>query len=299
MQTIAVLAFPGVVAFDLALACHVFGTAGYDVRVCGAGTAAAGAFDVAPRHPLRAAARADVVVVPGTDAEEAPDGAVVEAVRRASGRVVSICTGAFVLGAAGRLDGRRCTTHWAYADALARRHPTATVEPDVLYVDEGDLMTSAGVAAGIDLCLHIVAQDRGASVANRVARRMVVAPHRAGGQAQFIQRPVADAGGGLAATMAWMTERLGEPLTVDDLAAHAGYSPRTFARRFRAQTGTTPLAWLFQHRVAAARQLLETTDLPVESIADTCGFGTATGLRDHFRRATRTTPTAYRTAFRT
>lgn len=298
MQTVAVLAFPGVVGFDLAIACHVFGGAGYDVAVCGSAPAAAGAFDVVPRHEMGDAVEADVVVVPGTDVEDVGEG-LVAAVRAARGTVVSICTGAFVLGAAGRLDGRRCTTHWAYTDALAQRHPSATVGPDVLFVDEGDLLTSAGVAAGIDLCLHIVAKDRGTAVANRVARRMVVAPQRSGGQAQFIDRPVADVGGGLAATRAWMLERLAEPLTVEAMAAHAGYSPRTFARRFRAETGTTPLAWLVEQRVRAARRLLEESDLPVESVAAECGFGTATGLREHFRRATRTTPTAYRATFRT
>ncbi len=297
MQTVAVLAFPGVVGFDLALACHVFATARYSVQVCGAGAVSAGVFDVVPRRALREAAGADVVVVPGTDVEDVED-AVVDAVRRATGTVVSICTGAFVLGAAGRLDGRRCTTHWAYADELARRHPTATVEPDVLYVDEGDLLTSAGVAAGIDLCLHLVARDRGAAVANRVARRMVVAPQRSGGQAQFIDRPVPQGGGGLSATRDWMLERLRDPLSVEDMAAHAGYSPRTFARRFRSETGTTPLAWLVEQRVAAAKRALEGTDAPVEHIAAECGFGTATGLREHFRRATRTTPTAYRATFR-
>lgn len=296
MRSVAVLAFPGVVGFDLAIACHVFGAARYEVTVCGSGTADAGAYRVVPRRSLRPAETADVLVVPGTDTDAIAE-PVIDTVRRASGTVVSICTGAFVLGAAGRLDGRRCTTHWAYTEELARRHPTACVEPDVLYVDEGDLLTSAGVAAGIDLCLHIVARDRGTAAANRVARRMVVAPQRPGGQAQFIERPLATGDGGLAATRAWMLEHRADPLTVAGMAAHAGYSPRTFARRFRAETGTTPLAWLVEQRVAAARRALEETDAPVEEIAHLCGFGTATGLREHFRRATRTTPTAYRAAF--
>jgi transcriptional regulator GlxA family with amidase domain len=212
--------------------------------------------------------------------------------------MVTICTGAFVLAAAGLLDGRRATTHWYYAARLAERHPAITVEPDVLFVDEGEVMTSAGVAAGIDLCLHIVRCDHGADVANAAARRIVVAPHRSGGQAQFIDRPVAGpAGTTLAATRAWMLERLPDALTVADMAAHAGYSERTFARRFRAETGTTPLQWLLSQRVLEARRLLEECDLPVEAIAWRCGFGTAASLRDHFRRATATTPTAYRRAF--
>jgi transcriptional regulator GlxA family with amidase domain len=296
MQTVAVLTFPGVVAFDLAIPCHIFGVAGYRVRVCGGEVAAAGAFDVVPRHPLADAVKADLVLVPGTDAENSPDPAIVATVAAARGRVASICTGAFVLGAAGRLDDRRCTTHWAYADALARAYPAARVEPDVLYVDEGDLLTSAGVAAGIDLCLHIVGQDLGATIANRVARRIVVAPHRDGGQAQFIEQPVPDHP--LSGTRAWMLERLAKPLTIDQMATHAGYSPRTFARRFRAETGTTPLAWLLAQRVAAARRLLEETDLAVESVATEAGFRTATGLREHFRRSCATTPSAYRASFR-
>ncbi|MEA2124014.1 MAG: hypothetical protein QOI80_796 [Solirubrobacteraceae bacterium] len=298
MQTIAVLAPPGVVAFDLAIPCHVFGLAGYDVLVCGDGPVRAGAFDVAPPNGLDAVARADTVLVPGVESLDVPPA--FEAVLRATdARLVSICTGAFALAQAGRLDGRRATTHWRHVEDLRERFPRVRVEPDVLYVDEGDLLTSAGVAAGIDLCLHIVRGDRGAAEANRVARRIVVAPHRAGGQAQFVERPVAAAATtGLSATRAWMLEHLDRALTVDAMARHAGYSPRTFARRFRAETGTTPLAWLLAERVGAARRLLEETDLPVEQVADACGFGTATGLREHFRRACRTTPTAYRSAFR-
>jgi transcriptional regulator GlxA family with amidase domain len=213
--------------------------------------------------------------------------------------MVSICTGAFALAQAGLLDGRRATTHWRHAHQLRERFPHVRVEPDVLYVDEGDVLTSAGVAAGIDLCLHLVRRDLGAAEANRVARRIVVAPHRAGGQAQFVERPVSDVpAAGLAATRAWMLERLDTPLTVADLARHAGYAPRTFARRFRAETATTPLAWLLDQRALAARRLLEETDLPVEQVAARCGFGTAAGFRAHFRRALRTSPSAYRAAFR-
>jgi transcriptional regulator GlxA family with amidase domain len=213
--------------------------------------------------------------------------------------VASVCAGAFALGEAGLLDGRRAATHWRHADELAARFPLATVEPDVLYTDDGDLLTSAGVAAGIDLCLHLLRRDLGAEAANRVARRVVVAPHRPGGQAQFAEAPLPAADErGLAATRAWMLGRLDEPLTVAAMAAHACCSERSFARRFRAETGTTPLQGLLAQRVLAARGLLERTDLPVETVAGRCGFGTATGLRDHFRRACRTTPTAYRSAFR-
>ena len=189
--------------------------------------------------------------------------------RRTRGaRVASICTGAFVLAAAGLLDGRRATTHWRYAGLLARSFPTVTVDPDVLFVDDGDVLTSAGVAAGIDLCLHLVRADHGADAANAVARRIVVAGHREGGQSQFVERPLpAEPGGGLAATRAWMEQRLAEPLTVEAMAAHAGYSPRSFARRFVAETGTTPLQWLIGRRVSEAQRLLEGTDLGVDAVA--------------------------------
>ena len=300
MQTVAVLAFPGVVAFDLASACHVFGDARATTSACAAtGPAPAGTFDFVPRHGLEAARGADVVVVPGTDAEDV-EAAVIE--RRAardrhggarSARAPS-CSAppAGSTAAAARPTGATRTSSPA-------AHPTATVEPDVLFVDEGDLLTSAGVAAGIDLCLHIVARDRGAAVANQVARRMVVAPQRTGGQAQFIERPVPDRrAAGSPATRAWMLERLAEPLTVERMAAHAGYSPRTFARRFRAETGTTPLAWLLAQRVAgrAAAARGERRSRSSRS-PRSAGSAPRPALREHFRRATRTTPTAYREAF--
>jgi transcriptional regulator GlxA family with amidase domain len=212
--------------------------------------------------------------------------------------MVSICTGAFALAAAGLLDGRRATTHWRDAADLAARHPAVHVEPDVLYIDEGDVLTSAGVAAGLDLCLHIVRRDHGAALANTLARRIVVPPHRDGGQAQYIEQPVADhPGGSLAATRAWALERLHEPLTVRALAARAHVSERTFARRFTAETGQPFLRWLLAQRVDAARTALESTDATIDDIAHRCGFGTAANLRKHFHRHLATTPTAYRRAF--
>ena len=244
------------------------------------------------------------MLVPGLrPAQWPPPAAALDALRAAharGARVASICTGAFVLAHAGLLDGRRATTHWAHAERLAERYPAVTVDPGVLYVDEGDVLTSAGVAAGIDLCLHLVRRDHGAEVANAVARRIVVAPHRDGGQAQFVEAPVPVADGARARsrTRAWALERLREPLTVAAMARHAACSERTFARRFRAETGTTPLQWLLGQRVLHARRLLEATDLPVEHVADAAGFGTAASLRAHFRRATATTPLAYRRTFR-
>jgi len=296
-----------VVAFDLAIPDQVFGRepARYSWAVCApepGRVATENGFDVVVPHGLEALAHADTVIVPGLGDRAWPlPAAAVDALRAAAkggARVASICTGAFLLAAAGLLDGRRATTHWAYADVLARDHPRVTVDADVLYVDEGDVLTSAGVAAGVDLCLHIVRRDFGAEAANAVARRMVVAAHRDGGQAQYVERPLPAGGGGLAPTRAWMEERLAEPTAVEAMARHAGYSPRSFARRFRAETGTTPLQWLISRRVAEAQRLLEGTDLGVEEVAARCGFGGAVALRQHFGRVVGTSPTAYRRAFR-
>lgn len=308
MHRVVALALARVVAFDLTIPAQVFGhedqRGRYTFTVCsptpGVVPSTTGPA-VYVASGLEALAAADTVVVPGFSPLEPPDQPVLEALRAAADRgtrLIAVCTGAFALAAAGLLDGRRATTHWQFARELAQRHPLVDVDPDVLFVDGGAVMTSAGVAAGIDLCLHVVRLDHGADAASRIARRMVVAPHREGGQAQFIQRPVPAPGNGLATTCAWALDRLAEPLTVCALAAHAGYAPRTFARRFVQETGTTPLRWLAAQRLLKARQLLEETDLAVDQIAARCGIGTAANLRLHLARDAGTTPTAYRRTYR-
>lgn len=311
MHRVTALCLDGVVAFDLSVPAQVFGVAAspggeplYEFAACSADGAAVRTttgFEVAPGRGLEALEDADTVVVPGYLAVlEPPPDAALEALRAAASRgarAISVCTGAFVLAHAGLLDGRRATTHWAFAERLEARFPAVEVDPAALYVDEGAVMTSAGLSAGIDLCLHVVREDFGAAAGDRVARHMVAAPHREGGQAQFIDRPPASAEGSLEPTRRWAEERLSEPLDVAAMARHAAVSPRTFARRFRAETGTTPLQWLLTRRVLEARRLLERTDLPVDAVAWRAGFGTAASLREHFRRATGTTPTAYRRAF--
>jgi transcriptional regulator GlxA family with amidase domain len=213
--------------------------------------------------------------------------------------VLSVCTGAFILGEAGLLDGRRCTTHWRNAEELARRYPAAKVDPDVLYVDDDPVITSAGTAAGIDACLYLVRKEQGSRVANGIARRMVVPPHRDGGQAQYVDQPVAPScDGALQDLLEWLRAHLDQPLTVRQLAARANMSERTFARRFVQDTGTTPQRWLIGQRILLAQQLLEESDETVDAIADRAGFGNATALRHHFRAWRGTTPHAYRRIFR-
>jgi transcriptional regulator GlxA family with amidase domain len=306
---VAVLAVDGVLPLDLGIPAQVFiAVPGdlYRLTLCGRTARpvpTAAGFAVAVTAGLEALREADTVVVPGyADHLRALPEDVLSALREAHARgrrLVSICTGAFALAAAGILDGRTATTHWKHTGELAERYPRVAVDPQVLYVDEGQVLTSAGVAAGIDLCLHVVRRDLGARTANKVARTLVSAPHRDGGQAQYIERPIAPETPGvtLADTRAWALARLHEPLTVPRLAAHAHMAPRTFARRFVTETGTTPLRWLLTARLDRARELLETTSLAVDHIADRCGLGSPSNLRLHFRRNLGTTPTAYRATF--
>lgn len=310
MHTVALAVTDGTPLFELAPPTAVFGAPRpdlardwYDLRLCArAGATVGGWFRADTPHDLDALACADTVIVPAChDASLQPPRELVDAVRAAhdaGARIASICTGAFVLAAAGVLDGRHATTHWAHARTLAARHPLVVVDGRVLYTDDGDVLTSAGKAAGIDLCLHIVATDHGAAVANAIARRLVVAPHRDGGQAQFIETPVpSDGDHRLSEAMEWALERLDQPLSVVDVAARAHMSPRNLIRHFAAITGSTPLQWLLTQRVRRAQQMLERTDDSVEQIARAVGIGTAATLRRHFHRVTGTTPTAYRDAF--
>ncbi len=314
LRTVAVILQEPVALFEFGVLAEVFGVDRTDdgvppieFLVCAdaPGVAMAtttGSMVVAP-HPLSAAERADLVAVPGNDACWAPAPGVLEALRGAHERgayVLSVCTGAFALGEAGLLDGRACTTHWRYTSELAERYPTASVDPGVLYTESDRIVTSAGTAAGIDACLHLVRQELGSAVASRIARRMVVPPHRDGGQRQFIDHPVPEVGSeSLAPVTEWMLERLAERHTVAGLARRAGMSQRTFARRFAAETGTTPHQWLTDQRVIRARDLLERTDLSVEQVAEAVGLGGAALLRHHFAQETGLTPTAYRRRFRT
>jgi transcriptional regulator GlxA family with amidase domain len=304
-----------VAAFELGVAHEVFGLdrseysdPWYRFRVVGAfGTTIPvneGDWSITTPYTLDDLADAETIILPvwperaGAAPPELLDA--LRAVHARGGRLVSVCTGAFLLAQAGLLDGRRATTHWMYAGEFAARYPSIEVDRDVLFVDAGDgLYTSAGTAAGIDLCLHIVRLDHGAEVANKVARRMVVPPQRDGGQAQFVDAPVPQlcVDDPIARTLDWAIAHLDQPMTVDDLAARALLSPRSFARRFRAATGTTPMQWVLRQRVLHAQRLLETSDLPIERVAERCGFGAATALRVHFRRFVGTTPVAYRRTF--
>jgi transcriptional regulator GlxA family with amidase domain len=308
---VVALCLDGLVAFDLTAPAQAFQLAAtpsgeplYEFSTCSPGgtpVQATSGFSVAPNGELGRLRRADTVVVPGYAAIfDPPPAEALEALQAAAqrgARLVSVCTGAFALAHAGVLDGRRAATHWAWAGVLASRFPAVEVDPDALFVDEGEVLTSAGLSAGIDLSLHVIRRDFGAEAGERVARHMVAAPHREGGQAQFFKPQLPPFSGSLEPTRSWALERLAEPLDVAAMSRHAGVSPRTFARRFRLETGTTPLQWLLAQRVLEARRLLEATDLPVDEVAWRVGFGTAASLRDHFRRATATTPTAYRRSF--
>ncbi|GGP94179.1 AraC family transcriptional regulator [Streptomyces griseomycini] len=300
--------------FELGVVCEVFGVDRsddglpvYDFAVVSADGPAVRTntgFSLQVEHGLERLETADLIAVPAgasyVSREFPPE--LLDALRRGvarGARVLSVCSGVFVLAAAGLLDGRRAAVHWKHAEDLSRRHPHLTVEPDVLYVDEDPVITSAGTAAGIDACLHLVRKEQGPEVANKIARRMVVPPHRDGGQAQYIERPLPRSGGDtVSGVLVWMEQHLDEEVTVEQLAARAHMSPRTFARRFRQETGTTPYRWILRQRVLLAQRLLEATDETVDAIAGRTGFGDAAALRHHFVRTVGTTPQAYRRAFR-
>ncbi len=311
LQTIACIALPHMAPFEFGVICEVFGidrsehggpTFDFHVVAADPGPVATKlGFDVIVNEGLDAAYTADLVAVPasliGTDADER----VLDVIRHAVDRgawVLSVCSGAFTLGQAGVLAGRRATTHWMYTERMAEMFPDTEVDPDVLFVQDGKVVTGAGTAAGIDAALHIVRTELGAGAANIVARRMVVPPQRDGGQSQFIQTPVPEChSDSFAKVTEWMLEHLDHDLTVDLLARKALMSPRTFARRFRAETGTTPNAWLNRQRLLRAQQLLEETSLTLEEIARETGFGAAAVMRHHFLKVLQTTPTAYRRLF--
>jgi AraC family transcriptional activator FtrA len=312
---VALVVYEGFTAFELGVVCEVFGDdrwvpAGdpwYRLFLCAdttdsASVTADAGFQVTVPYGLEVISTADTIIVAPTYKPEQVPEAVYEALRRAharGARILSLCFGAFVLATAGLLDGRRVATHWAECEELARRFPLISVDAGVLFVDEGDILTGAGSAASIDLCLHVVRQDFGSEIATQLARQLVVPPQRDGGQAQFIDKPlpVLDSTDLFADTVAWVQEHLDDPVTVEDLAARSAMSPRTFARRFLAATGTTPYQWLLAQRVQLAQRLLEVSDLSVESVARESGFCTASNLRKHFGRIVRTSPQAYRHAF--
>ncbi|MFI5683353.1 GlxA family transcriptional regulator [Streptomyces sp. NPDC051636] len=309
-ERVVVVALDGVYPFELGIPSRILGAADgrYEVLTCtvdGRPVRTNADFSVTVEHGPEALDSADTVIVtaipPACIPEELPDevtAALATIPERA--RVVSICTGAFVLASAGLLDGRRATTHWQVADRFRRLFPRVTLDPDVLFVEDGRFLTSAGAASGVDICLHLVRTDHGHELANTVARRCVVPPFRDGGQAQYIEQPVPDSGAAsTAATRAWALERLGEPLTLTDLAAHARMSLRTFARRFHDEVGLSPGRWLIQQRVARARHLLESSDLSVDQIAGEVGFATGASLRQHLHAAIGVSPQAYRRTFQT
>ncbi|MBC8748932.1 transcriptional regulator GlxA family with amidase domain [Paraburkholderia sp. WC7.3g] len=312
-HVVAVVAFDRISPFHLSVPCVVFGedrrgggVPAFDFRVCAAETGAlatTAGFSIAVTHGLEALADAQTIIVPSwRDPDETPPSALLDALRAAHARgalLVGLCLGAFVLAATGILDGRPASTHWAWADDFARRYPRVRLDPDVLYVDDGNVLTSAGTAAGLDCCLHVLRKICGARVTNQVARRLVVSPHRQGGQAQYVQQPMPPnpRGDRLSDLLDWVSGNLAAPHTLDTLAARALMSRRTFTRRFRLATGTTVGAWLLAQRLARAQQLLESTDESVEAIAANAGFGSAASLRQHFADTFRTSPSAWRREF--
>ncbi|MFF5972804.1 GlxA family transcriptional regulator [Streptomyces sp. NPDC012769] len=310
LRRVAVVAAPPVSMFNLAIPEMLFGKVeidgrpGYETVICTPDpgpVATTGGLDLHVPHSLDAVDAADTVVLAGSGSYTDPDPRILDVLRRAAAdgkRIASICTGSFALAAAGLLDGRGATTYWAYRELLAERHPAVDLQDDVLFVQDGPLLTSSGYAAGIDLCLHVIRTDHGAAVANTVARLALVAPVRPGGQTQFTQTPLPpERGVSFARTRAWAMEHLDEPLTLTDLARHAGVSVRTLSRRFLAETGLSPLQWLLHQRIERAKELLETTTLPMDRLAHESGLGSADSLRRHLLRRTGLTPTAYRASF--
>ncbi|HJQ43881.1 MAG TPA: helix-turn-helix domain-containing protein [Jatrophihabitantaceae bacterium] len=311
IRSVAILALPGVQPFELGVAWEGFGidraddgVPNYDCVVVAEtpDVPTAGGYSMQVPNGLDRARDADLLIVPACGEPDFVSDDVIALLQHVvhnGGKVMSVCSGAFVLGHAGLLDGRNCTTHWRHAEGLAKMFPEARIDPDVLFVCDGPVLTSAGSAAGLDLCLHVIRADHGEEVARRVARRMVMPPHRDGGQAQFVETPIRI---GAAKTLAPLLDEVAAALdreyTIDELAARAGMSPRTFARRFRAETGTTPYLWLTHQRVLLARRVLEEGDDPIDTVAYRCGFGSAAMLRHHFSRIVGVSPAAYRRTFR-
>lgn len=313
MTVVAVIAFDGISPFHLAVPCAVFGRdrtgaeiPEFELLVCsaeGGELKTSAGFTISTCHGLEGLLRAEIIIVPSwRDTDVMPPQTLLEALRQAHERsalIVGLCLGSFVLAAAGLLNGRRATTHWHWAGVLASRYPDIRVDPDVLYVDEGDLITSAGTAAAIDCCLHIVRVRYGNRIANHIARRMVVSPHRQGGQAQYIQQPVPDVSGidHFANVLEWMRSNLDQPHSLDSLAKRALMTRRTFTRRFKQVMGVTVASWLLGQRIILAQQLLESTDESIDMIALTSGFGSAASLRQHFAQALKISPSNYRREF--
>ncbi|SJN12030.1 Transcriptional regulator, AraC family [Leucobacter sp. 7(1)] len=305
---IAVLVMEHALPVEVSMPFLVFGAPalGYELMLCAETPGPVETdhgWSVTVQHGLDALATADTVIVTAfrgfLDTPSRDVLAKMKSAHDSGARIASICTGAFVLAAAGLLDGRRATTHWQFAADLARMYPAVRVDPTPLYIDEGNIITSAGVVSGIDLCLHLLRDDRGAAVANEIASTIVASPHRDGGQAQFIRRPDGPprSAGGVGATQDWALAHLDQPLTVKDFASHAGVPVRTFERRFAAENGVSPIKWLNAARIDHARKLLETTDVSIDDVSRVCGLGTPANFRQHFRRATGTSPSEYRHTF--
>lgn len=311
---VAVIAFDGITPFHLSVPCLVFGAPSrgsahpaFDVRVCagdGSPLRTSAGFDIVVNDDLSVVSTSDIVVMPSwhDNCQEAPEALlqVLRAAHARGARVIGLCLGAFPLAQAGLLDGKSAATHWAYADTLAARHPRVKVNREVLYVDEGDVLTSAGVAAGLDCCMHVVRDVCGADVANRVARQLIIAPQRQGGQAQFIERPlpVSSSDNRISDVLQWVADRPEQPHTIDSLAQRAAMSRRNFTRHFRRATGASFKQWLLNQRLAHAQRMLEASDASIEVVAQHAGFGSALSLRQHFRAVFKTSPVAYRRQFR-